>query len=186
MKPITLIIAILFCFTAMGQTLIPTDVYLNFPLDGNTTDISGNNYSGTMIGGVAATTDRFGIPSGALLFNGSNGYINILYNTSAGPLNFSVSYWANPALSNAGFVFSKEQSGVPTNQFRMGRSGDYFGCFSDNTMTYGGGLPDTPTLNIWSFYTITHQGGSIKLYVNGIYTSALTSANRYYGLKMRT
>jgi len=176
MKSISILIALFCCFSTFGQTPIPTDTYMSFPLDGDATDVSGNNYTGTIVGGVSATSDRFGNASKAMLFNGTTGYIDIPYATSVGTLDFSVSYWANPASTNTGFVFTKEQSLVAPNQFRMGSTGAYFGCFSDNTNTYGGGLAFVPTTGVWSFYTIIRQGASIKLYVNGVYQSVLTTA----------
>ncbi len=176
MKTSNLFFGLFLCFSLTGQAQIPTDTYFRFPLDGNAVDISGYNHSGTITGGVTTTTDRYGQLNGALQFNGIDGYIDIPYNTSVGTADFSVTYWANPTASNAGFVLTKEQSAVPANQFRMGSSGDYFGCFSDNSNTYGGGIPYVPSTGVWGFYTIVRQGNSIKLYVNGVYKSALTTA----------
>lgn len=169
-----IIFAILgFSISIFAQSTIPNDLYLSFPLNGNAADVSGYNYSGTINGGVIPSSDRYGNTTGAMQFDGSSGYIDIPYNESVGASDFSISYWACPSATNSGFVFTKEESFVPNNQFRVGSSGDYFGCFSDSTLTYGGGLPYIPTADVWAFYTITRQGGTISLYVNGIFQSNL-------------
>jgi len=176
MKKINLLLG-LFCSTmVMGVNPIPTDTYMNFPLNGNASEMSGNNFYGTFYGGITATTDRFGNPSGALQFDGSSGYIDIPCNEKLGTTDFSVSYWACPDTENKGFVFTKEQSFMPQNQFRVGGNGDYFGCFCDSTVVIGGGLPYNPTADEWSFYTIVRKSDSINLYVNGVYKSTLKTA----------
>lgn len=158
-----------------GQTALPTDVTLSFPLNGNATDLSVGSYAGTMIGGVSATTDRFGNPSGAVLFDGSNGYIDIPYNTSVGTSDFSISYWACPSTGNTACVFSKEQTLNANNQFRMGGVGDYSACFSNVDNSFGGGLASIPAENVWAFYTLTRSGVTMNLYINGVLQSTLTT-----------
>lgn len=165
-----------FSISMFAQPFIPTDLYLSFPLNGNATDVSGYNYISTINGGVTPAVDRFGNSSGAMQFDGSSGFIDIPYNSSVGTSDFSISYWACPDAMNSGYVFSKEESFVPTNQFRVGSSGDYFGCFSDSTLTFGGGLPYTPIADVWNFYTIIRQGSVINLYVNGTFQSTLITA----------
>lgn len=176
MKFKALLLCLIWSISAMAQTTVPTDTWFSFPLNGNATDVGENHYSGTISGGVTATTDRYGNTAGAMEFNGLTGFIDIPCNTSVGTGDFSISYWARPDAANTGYVISKEEYTVPANQFRVGNSGDYFGCFSDNTSTYGGGLAFTPAVNVWSFYTVTRQGGTIKLYVNGVYKSSLVTA----------
>jgi len=173
MKKFNLLLGLLCSIMVFGVNPIPTDTYMNFPLNGNASEMSGNNFYGTFNGGIINTTDRFGNPSGALQFDGSTGYIDIPCNEILGIADFSVSYWACPATDNKGFVFSKEQSFLARNQFRMGGTGDYFGCFCDSTIAIGGGLPFTPTADEWSFYTIVRKNDSINLYINGVYKSTL-------------
>src|ERR1035437_9972529 len=181
MKKTILLFALVGSLCVMGQTPIPTDTYMNFPLNGNATDISGNNYSGTIFGGgITATTDRYGNASGALQFDGSGSNIAIPYSTSVGKADFSISYWANPAESNTGFVFAKNGGvGVEADQFRIGQTGEYFGCFSDHTnpSTLGGGLAFVPTPNVWSYYVATRKGKTITLYVNGVQQSTLVTTD---------
>src|ERR1035437_64977 len=181
MKKTILLFALVGSLCVMGQTPIPTDTYMNFPLNGNATDVSGNNHSGTILGtGVAATTDRYGNASGALQFDGSTGsYIDIPYNTSVGKADFSISYWANPAASNTGFVFAKNGvSDVWASQFRIGSTGTYFGCFSDQTdPSLGGGLLYNPTSSVWTYYALTREGKTMTLYINGILQTTLVTTD---------
>jgi hypothetical protein len=48
-----------------------------YKFDNNTTDYSGNNNDGVIRGMVKPTTDRFGNPCGALLFDGQTGFIEV-------------------------------------------------------------------------------------------------------------
>ena len=176
MKKNYLLSGLFLSLMATGQTPAPTDTYMNFPLDGNATEISGNNFTGTMNGGVTSTSDRLGNTSAALEFDGKTGYIDIPCNSKLGTADFTVSYWAAPAEGNTGYVFTKEQTMIPDNQFRMGGNGEYFGCFSDSTISIGGGLPFYPNEVVWSFYTIIREGDSINLFVNGVKKSILKTS----------
>ena len=175
MKKMITFLALFASLSTFGQ-ILPTDVTLSFPLNGDATELSAGSYTGTIIGGVTATTDRFGNASGAVQLNGTDGYIDIPYSTSVGTADFSISYWACPNTGNAGIVFSKETTNNPTNQFRMGGTGTYSADFSNGDNTVGGNLANTPTENVWAFYTITRAGGVMTLYVNGVQQSTFTTA----------
>jgi len=165
----------------LHASIIPTDTYLDFPLNGNAVDVSKNNFTGTIMGtGITATTDRFGKASGALQFDGSNGsYIDIQNATSVGTADFTISYWASPDASNDGFVFGKNGlSGVSESQFRIGGNGSYFGCFTDKTdASIGGGISYVPTANTWSQYVVTREGKTMTLYVDGQIKSTLVTSS---------
>ena len=163
--------------TQAGRLTNISDTYFNFPLDGNAVDVSGNGLTGTIVGGVTPTTDRFGNTTGAMNFNGTTGYIGIPLTTGVGTSDYTVSYWAMPDATNAGYVLTKEQSGVGTNQFRFGGTGSYFSVFSDaSSNTIGSNITYTPTAAVWAHYVIVRKGTSIQLFVNGILQSSITSS----------
>ena len=73
------------------NTTVPNGLVAYYPFNGNAKDESGNGKNGT-VNGAALTTDRFGNPSSAYSFNGTND-INI----SSLNLNsdWSISFWIN-------------------------------------------------------------------------------------------
>lgn len=74
-------------------TTLSNGLILHYPMNGNATDNSGNSLNGTILGGVTATTDRFGNSGQALTFNGTNGYIDVpdgIYFTGS---SFTASVW---------------------------------------------------------------------------------------------
>jgi len=123
-----------------------------YPLDGTAVDASGNGHDGT-VHGAAATSDRFGSSSSAMLFNGSSDYIEIphaevfMFDSS-----FSLSAWVRPAridYSYAGQIVCKAQTGNEWNLFF--RDGDIISFFE-----YGSGtnvelsaVPIGSAVNSW-------------------------------------
>jgi hypothetical protein len=116
------------------------DSYFSFPLDGTAVDVSGNGLTGTIVGTVTATTDRFGNTSGAMLFDGSTGYIDIPLSTGVGTNDYSISYWANQTTLTQGLAFSKDKAGDANSQFRLGYESD--GNYIESS---GGNLAYLPT-----------------------------------------
>lgn len=51
--------------------------FVHFTFNGNANDISGFNNHGRLIGNIVPTSDRFGNPCGALLFNGIDAFIEV-------------------------------------------------------------------------------------------------------------
>lgn len=81
-----------------------------YPLDGDATDASGNNYNGS-VSGARATQDRFGNSTGALRFDGTNDLIRIPPNPALDlSEDFSIGFWINlPETAPEGFVISKHK-----------------------------------------------------------------------------
>ena len=96
-----------------------------YPFDGNANDASGNSNNPVAINGVTYTTDRFGIPSAAALFNGAR---DINYGTNAlpetGKGSFSVSFWIY-ANTQDGYVIGTKNGG--------GDPGPYWAIQCENT-----------------------------------------------------
>lgn len=82
-------------------SLVPTTGLVAwYPFSGSATDGSGHGFNGTVVGPVL-TTDRFGRPSSAYLFDNINDYIQIPYNSAFTLLNgFTLAAWVYPITDN--------------------------------------------------------------------------------------
>lgn len=115
MKKITLFLCAIITFSVNGQvpSYVPKDSLIGwYPLDSNANDISGNGNSGTLLNGVATTTNRFGKTNSAYHFDGKNDRILINKNIfDNGWKEYSLSFWAyldtisNPNNVNASHCF---------------------------------------------------------------------------------
>lgn len=89
-----------------------------YPFNGNANDESGNGNNGTVIG-ASLTTDRFGIPNSAYIFDGNNDYIDTT-DFSLGN-KFSIAFWINPYVTDDGQGFiGKHYSTGGNNIFLIG------------------------------------------------------------------
>lgn len=67
---------IIFTATLSFGQLVPNNLLLHLPFSGNANDVSSFNRHGT-VHGATLTTDRFGTPNSAYLFDGVNDFISI-------------------------------------------------------------------------------------------------------------
>lgn len=139
-------------------------------------DISGNNYTGTLINGVTYDTN-------ALVLNGSSQYINM--NTSAlipgGATSYSVSVWLYRNRNNAGYeeVLAQWSYATSSNAFFFGFNSSNI-RFSDNwnNVTVSG----AETINAWMNIVGVNFGGSnAHIYINGNLMAVRGSALTYTG-----
>ena len=139
-------------------------------------DISGNNYTGTLTNGVTYDTN-------ALLLNGSSQYINM--NTSAlipgGATSYSVSVWLYRNRNNAGYeeVLAQWSYANSGNSFFFGFNNSNV-RFSDtwNNVTVSG----AGTINAWMNIVGVNFGGSnAHIYINGNLMAVRGSALTYTG-----
>src|SRR5690349_17238071 len=67
----------------------------SFPLNGNGNDVSGKGNTTTLVGSLTPTDDRNAVDSGAMLFDGTTGYLNL---NNGQPIittmEFTISVWA--------------------------------------------------------------------------------------------
>jgi hypothetical protein len=94
MKKIFLLLSLISTVNAFAQvpSYVPTSGLVAwYPFDGNANDGSGNGYDGTVIG-ATLTTDRFGNPNSAYLFDGSNSQITTTVQ-SGFAYHFTISAW---------------------------------------------------------------------------------------------
>ena len=139
-------------------------------------DISGNNYTGTLTNGVTYNTN-------ALVLNGSSQYIDM--NTSAlipaGASSYSVSIWLYRNRNSAGYeeVLSQWTSGNGGNSFFFGfnNSNVRFSDTWSNVTVSGAG-----TINTWMNIVGVNFGGSnAHIYINGNLMAVRGSALTYTG-----
>jgi len=139
-------------------------------------DISGNNYTGTLINGVTFNTN-------ALVLNGSSQYIDM--NTSAlipaGASSYTVSIWLYRNRNNVGYeeVLAQWTSGNSGNSFFFGFDNSNV-RFSDNwnPVTVSG----AGTINTWMNIVGVNFGGSnAHIYINGNLMAVRGSALTYTG-----
>jgi hypothetical protein len=147
--------------------------------DGSSTsiyDISGNNYTGTLINGVTYNTN-------ALVLNGSSQYINM--NTSAlvpaGASSYSVSVWVYRNRNNGGAeeVLSQWTTANSGNSFFFGfnNSNVRFSDTWSNVTVSGAG-----TINTWMNIVGVNFGGSnAHIFINGNLMAVRGSALTYTG-----
>jgi hypothetical protein len=156
---------------------IPTDgPVAYYPFDGNTDDMSGNNNNGTIMGGVTATTDRFGNPDKAMQFNGVDGYIEVQNSSSLKS--------PTSAITMAGWIyiesFPSNQVSVAgfinkTNNSNYGQYGlNYHHWATPSTIhfygsggTLGYAAPVNLQLGEWYFMASTYDGNEVSIYLNG-------------------
>lgn len=143
----------------------------SYSFNGNANDVSGNGNNGT-INGATLTTDRFGNPNSAYLFNGINSYIDLGNNFSYGSHSFSC--WARRDSAAGNMLVSKVNNGPYDTQ-----NSEYsINVFTIGSGTAWNGVNSTSTsvdYSQWNCYIATYNASTntAKLYINGIADSAV-------------
>jgi len=156
-----------------------------YPFDGDATDASGNGYNLTPYGPVL-TTDRFGNPDSAYLFDGVDDYMRGLMQETDLSL-FTISYWFatdstaaetviklnNDSLS-VGNTFIRSDIGVyDIGQVRAWIQKDTGGTVDQQSKYVLSDLAD----NKWHHVVITRQGttaSDINIYIDGVLARSTT------------
>jgi len=128
-------------------------------------DLSGNNYSGSLLNGTAFSDTN----GGNIVFDGVNDYITV---TEIGQLTrFSIESWFRPTSypNNSAAVISSVYLGEnPVVNFKIG--------YENGTTMFGGTFvgsqwhyspPATTTLNTWQQIIFTYNGSGLAIYSNG-------------------
>lgn len=167
--------------TNLIQEVSPQNLVAYWKFNGDPNDASGNGHNGMLktnyIGGSATTatdggtlpvltTDRYGAANSAYAFD-KGAYIEIPFDASLYPNNFSISCWVKPiAASNGNYIFSVDH---------------YFGYkfqlqsnnFPFLTVSTDAGIhdvddnPGSVALNAWSQIVASFTNGSVTFYING-------------------
>lgn len=177
MKKITFLLLVNICFLA-AYCQVPTNGLVAwYPFNGNANDSSGFGNNGA-VNGATLTTDRFGKPNGAYLFNGTSNYILVPPSSSIEPPNsLTVSVWFN-ATSNSNqwqpLISKHISSSFPYDSYLLGTgtpspvNNKYYGVISDGNTISKNAISKNSSYSDWVFLTFTYDGSSIKSYTNGI------------------
>jgi hypothetical protein len=171
----------LICFTLLcslaspvlfSQSL-PSGIVAKYLLNGNATDISGNNYNGTLTG-VTSTTNRFGTSNSALQFTSgtSSGTLPVMVKD-----NYSIAYWFKTSMNaNSGSQWYSGNSLIDAEV--CGVVNDWgTALINGGHVAFGTGNPDVTIISPlsyndgnWHFVTVTRNEtspGTMILYLDG-------------------
>ena len=170
------LIGLSFFANAQVPSYVPSNgLVAYYPFNGNANDESGNGNNGT-VNGAILTTDRFGNANSAYSFSSS--YINIPNSSSLQFNNqISISVWVYAfSLPDVSYILSKGSDGVTPYSWTFLLNSSGGGGF--DSWDGGSGSPRgtccgvgniTPIMtNQWTNITITLNGTSGDLYLNGV------------------
>lgn len=130
--------------------------------------------------GVIKGNVTFGVPGAimtdgdtAMAFDGSSGYISIVYNDSLDFYgDFTIEAWAKPEeLNQTETVLHKGRSPATDNwQYRLGLTArnQWRGSVRLNGITYDLIQQSTASLDTWVYLALTRSGDTLTFYVNGL------------------
>ena len=142
----------------------------------NAVDVSFNGHNGTLMNGV---TNEQGVIGEAFVFNGVNSHIEVADSNAwaFGSNEFTISFWIKPTAYNSSYtrVLSHWQWSGGTNrawEFYINRGKLTFASQGAFSLTSSSSL----TLNEWNHVTLTRNGSTAKMYLDGIVQSTNNSA----------
>lgn len=151
----------------------------NYPFTGNANDLSGFANNGTVFG-ATLTTDRFGNPNSAYLFNGTSDYIQMVTGAVYGNTPRTVCFWAQTSSTGEMVPFdygdANGNGGTYQIQFNNGCSGVGLDV-SNGVITKGS---SSILDNVWHNFIITldttigSQLNNTVIYVDGNILSTIT------------
>ncbi len=171
-----------------AQVNLTAGLVAYFPFNGNTLDASGNGNNATNFG-ATLTSDQWGNPNSAYLFNGTSNYMKILNNSGLQPTQISLCAKVKPMgfynglcynsciidkgnsdyiAGDYGFRFTNALSGncnIPGFANQNYRS-DIGNIGSSSFALPFGGTPYVAT-NQWDCLISTYDGTTVNVYVNG-------------------
>lgn len=173
---------ILFYQIGFSQVNLTNGLVSNYTFDGNTNDVSGNNYHGVAANGPILTTDRFGNANSAYYFDGIDDFIRIADNGSFSTPQISIVAWFQTESSALQCIVGKRSFTNTTAtggaQYQMAINYNLFPgivsnlvgnnntCTSINSSSY-------LNSNVWLCNTrwycvvITFDGSRHKVYIDG-------------------
>jgi hypothetical protein len=164
--------------SSLVLTQLGTGLTAYYSFNGNVFDESGNGHNGTASGG-SFTTDRFGQPNKAYLFDGVNAYIDagtsVDFNFNNGTGDFTIGALIKPAAmpSYASGIVGKATCG--TDPYTAPFTGWGFYIYTDGRLCLGGAgiwevcsASGAITVDSWAQVTVRKSGTTYKLYKNGI------------------
>ena len=147
-------------------------------------DMSGNNYSGSLINGPAFSSTN----GGSIVFDGVDDYGSIINTSNFQSQNLSISIWVNPSSTTNAIsdLFDYDHASTPLQGWVI-QSEDattnnsyYFAYYNGSVFQpvgIGAGAGVRLTNSIWQNITYTKNGTSVIGYLNGIQSVNFTGAN---------
>ncbi len=141
-----------------------------YPMDGNALDSIGSNH-GT-INGATPTTDRFGNPNKAFLFDGVSNRISFSSPWTTLTNNYSFSAWVKPS-GDGGYILINGQNSYPApppapfNGTSMGVNNERR-LFGDHSGVANFTSNPVVSDQDWNWLVFVRENGVSKLYINGI------------------
>lgn len=160
---------------------------IHYPFDGNVDDITPNEYHGTNYG-ATFTSDRFDNMNGAVLFDGTDDYIdlpNLIELKPMAPISFS--FWIrydSPDTENRSVFNTSFEEGTNSGVYFNSQSstGNYAINFGDGSNSYTSGSRRTYVanksieVNVWNHIVVmVNSELDMEIYVNSIKTDGTFS-----------
>lgn len=144
----------------------------HWPLNGNTNDISGNNWNGTLKGSPTYVNGKIGQ---AISLNGSTQYVDIPtreYLKWRGQ-EFSVFLWVNLSSDDSdGSIISKPWNGGGQYNYRIYNGTNNVGVYLLGTQGYSLATPSGSIIkDVWNHIGFTVNSTTLKIYINGVKVS---------------
>lgn len=153
--------------TIAEQPFYNQNLIVHYPLNGNATDSSANQFLGTLFG-TSPTVDRFGISNKALAFNGSSDRVQVSHRSTLVPANITISVWAKSETevwNKPGMLVSKRNSYILHPEEGTKKLAAYIWVNGNWVSTP---FVDVPAdLTSWNHYVFTYDGLALRLFVNG-------------------
>lgn len=174
-----LFISILLFSICLGQGSLNNGLVLHLPMDGNTTDVSGNAHQ-PIVKNISFGNNCSGNASQAAYFNGNNSMLEIPASTALnGTEKLTVSFWVKTETNTAQPLFSRAKA-VPGEDPKYGYALELNGSkqpfFSMITPPlchiYTNWISDPTPLptQTWTSIIIIFDGIQISIYTNGVLT----------------
>jgi photosystem II stability/assembly factor-like uncharacterized protein len=164
------------------------DLLVYYPLNGNANDASGNGHNGVSHGGVAWTTDRNGNPNSAVLFNGTDSYIDCGA-VHPSNVNCSISLWFKTNARVQGDYSGLITDGGNYQGFTLNQNLDTirFAYQGSNWVEPTWGIPQS-AVGQWKHLALVYTSGHVSMYINGALVSTVAgdagTIQTYLTLKM--
>ena len=195
----TILFFLFISFFNLINAQVPSYIPINnligwWPFNNNANDESGNGLNGSLLNGVTVTTDRFGNANSAYSFDGIDDRIyinNSFFNNGWTQYTFSCWVYLSTVgntnnMNSSNFVLNTSPHNGICFGANWGSSGKY-SLFAGNGSwdgVFNGKSTQNVTVGNWQFLTLTKNGSSFNIYVNGVldvtWTSSVTISSTNY------
>ncbi len=177
---------------AFGQVNLTNGLMAYYPFNGNVKDLSGNG-NNPIFNNTTLTTDRFGNPNSACLFDGNSSYVQIPNSPTLNANNtLTMSAWVKangfyPGNCHANYIIGKGIGGTPLYEcdFFDGPYTNFTHCNNNPPDVFHESFAAVGVFTTsagpfvkkdqWYFITITYDGKTAKYFLNG----ALVASGNY-------